>query len=590
MNAQPTPETDSAPDRPPQAPAAGAPSPAPPASHAFVGHTIIVSLVTLLSRFFGLLRDWALGYVFGLGAVMDAFVVAFMVPNLFRRLFGEGALAASFIPQYTRLLKQDEPGARRFARIILWKLTAALVAISTLLVLGLLACYLLGDLTDANRLTIRLTWVTIWFMPLICLTAIFGSILQVHNRFAVPAAAPIILNLFLIGGSLGASAMGDDVPDESKMMFVAWALVASGVVQAAWSWQVTLAAWRAAGHTPATTPITLQDLTLAEKGIMRQWAPTVLGLAIFQINTLMDVLIARFFSGPPGEKLHLMGMTLDFPMPEGSASALFMASRLYEFPLGVFGIAVATAIFPALSRACDDRPRFSELLRQGLRLTVYIGLPASVGLILIRHPACRAIYFDSGKYTAEDAGRIAYVLAGYAPAIWAYSMNQVLTRAFYAQKDSKTPLRIGLWMVGLNFVMNITLIWPLGVAGLAVATATCAILQCFIMLHQVRRYADQPLSPPVRRSWLKIGLLTLAMSAALVPFLSLFDVQAMSRLGLIGLLLSAVGLGAAVLIAGSRLIGAEELGWLLRRKTPAGQAGPPAAPPADPPSAAPPAP
>lgn len=588
MNPQPTPETDSSsPGDPAQSPAppATASTSAPAAqhsSHAFVGHTIIVSLVTLLSRFFGLLRDWALGYVFGLGAVMDAFVVAFMAPNLFRRLFGEGALAASFIPQYTRLLKQDEQGARRFARIILWKLTAALVAISTLLILGLLACYLLGDISDANRLTIRLTWITIWFMPLICVTAIFGSILQVHNRFAVPAAAPIILNLFLIGGSLGAYAMGEGVPDESKMVFVAWALVASGVVQAAWSWQVTRAAWRAASQSPPDSPITAQDLTLAEKGMMRQWAPTVLGLAIFQINALMDVLIARFFSGPPGQTLHLLGMTLDYPMAEGSASALFMAGRLYEFPLGVFGIAVATAIFPALSKASDDRPRFSELLRQGLRLTVYIGLPASIGLILIRHPACRAIYFDTGKYTSEDAGRIAYVLAGYAPAIWAYSMNQVLTRAFYAQKDPKTPLRIGLAMVGLNFALNLALIWPLGAAGLAVATAFCAVLQCFIMLHQVRRYADQPLSPAVRTSWLKIGLLTLVMTAALVPFLSLFDVPAMSRLGLIGLLLGAVAIGAAVLIGGSRLIGIEELGWLLRRKTPAGKSGPPSTPPSTP--------
>ncbi|MFO0783243.1 MAG: lipid II flippase MurJ, partial [Phycisphaerales bacterium] len=239
--------------------------------------------------------------------------------------------------------------------------------------------------------------------------------------------------------------------------------------------------------------------------------PMLLGLGIFQVNTFVDNLVASYRT--------MVGDTIfgiPYPLPEGSMTELSYGQRLYEFPLGVFGISIATAIFPALARDSNNTPAFLDTLRRGLRLTMFIGLPASVGLVLVRNDLSATI-FQGGKFSAEDARNVGFVLAMYAPAIWAYSMQQVVTRAFYALGDSTTPVKVSVWMVVLNFLLNITLIWtPLGVGGLALSTAIAAVVQIFILQRLLTRRIGPAVDSATRASWGWTALASGIMAAAVL--------------------------------------------------------------------------
>jgi len=308
--------------------------------------------------------------------------------------------------------------------------------------------------------------------------------------------------------------------------------------------------------------------------------PMVLGLAVFQINALLDSLIAFFFAPAEGAlagQVTLLGQTFTAPLMRGDVAALQWSQRLYQFPLGVFGIAIATAIFPALSAAAAKNtnsaadPRlhvaddeFVRILRHGLRLTVFIGLPATVGLLLVRVPLARVIY-ERGAFEASDSMRVATILAGYASSVWAYSMMHTITRAFYALKDSTTPLKISTAMVSLNLCLNLTLIWPLGAAGLAWSTAISAAGQVVLLLIFIRKRAPRPIDAGVRRSWARSLAASVLMAALLAPVLWLVDLQNASLLTCLGALTGMVLAGAGIVLGFCALTGAEELGWLRRR-------------------------
>ncbi|MAE61004.1 MAG: murein biosynthesis integral membrane protein MurJ [Planctomycetaceae bacterium] len=540
----------------------------------FVAHTRIVAALTLLSRVFGLVRDWALAFAIGFTSVLDAWVIAFMIPNLFRRLFGEGALAAAFIPHYAKLHQRDPDQSRRFAALVLLRFGALLVVICGVGLLILAAMHIWGGFQTRGLLTVQLTMTMLPYMLLVCGVAIVGAMLQVHSRFAPAAAAPVVLNILIITAALiGALAIGDALSSAGRAQFVAVAVLCAGLIQITWA----LLALRAAGVRLFTAIQPLGDqVRSAWSALLRQWLPTVLGLAVFQINVLADALIAMGFSAPAGrETFALLGYELTYPMREGAVGVLGAAARLYEFPLGVFGIAVATAIFPALARAAGDRDAFTGLLRQGLRLTVFIGLPASVGLMLVREPLTRAIYYAHGSIVAADAARIASVLLGYAPAVWAYSMNHVLTRGFYAHHDPVTPMRVSLVMVALNIVLNLTLIWlpvrggeTLGAAGLAWSTAICAMIQCAILLRLSRRHTGPLVDRAVARSWALTAVISVAMAAAVILFLQLPDLSSLTHAATIFWLILTVAVGIGMVIGSATLCRMGELGWLWRRSSP----------------------
>lgn len=546
----------------------------------FVSHARVMSALTLVSRVFGLLRDRALPYLLGFGMHLDAFMIAFLIPNLFRRLFGEGALAGAFVPHYAKLNSGSGKGSAPFAALVISGLGRVLVGLAVFSVLLLGILILSGVLDEQGERIASLTMVSVWFMPMVCVSAIMGAVLHVRGKFGVPSASPVLLNVMIIGACvMGVALLPESVSLGTKSLVVMAAVLMAGAGQLVWhaasvrSAGVALPTWKHAQQVWRKEPV----VRGATRSMMKQWLPTVLGLAVFQMNTLMDAMIALFFSSPEGAeagaRMSLFGWDPVYPMQSGSVGVIGAAARLYEFPLGVFGIAVATAIFPALSRSTDDRARFGDLLKRGLRLAMYIGLPATVGLVLIRGPVSRAIYFEGGAIRADDWARVSWVLLGYTPAIWAYSLNQILVRAFYAHHEAKTPMRVSVAMVVLNIALNLTLIWlpvgeggeRLGAAGLAWSTAVCAVLQCVVLLVLIRRHVDRPIDGGVMLGWLGTGVCAAVMGAAVYGVLEWMGDGADSWWGSVWACALSVGVGAGVMVLGSLLLRKAERRWVVSR-------------------------
>ena len=550
----------------------------------FVGHAVLVSLLTLLSRFAGLARDAVLAAALGLSTAADAFFIGFLVPNLFRRLFGEGALTAAFIPNYTELLQRDPALAKRFATLTLTLLSVVLVGITLIgeLVLWWIATTIAPE--HKASLAIQYTRVMLPYMPLICAVALIGGMLQVHKRFGPPAAAPLVLNgIIVLAVLLCTGFFQNDTSPGIVALWVAVGVVLAGVMQLYWQAAVLL---RVTGLSRS-----FKGCWPTMRSMLIMMGPMVLGLAVFQINALLDALIAFFFAPPAeaasttgsssGQQLSLFGQTFDAPLRNGDVAALNWSQRLYQFPLGVFGIAIATAIFPALSAAAakfvgsddeQDKPaqpqaasgEFADIVRQGLRLTAFIALPASAGLILVREPLARAV-FEHGSFTRDDAMRVSVILAGYASSVWAYSMTHTLTRAFYALKDATTPLKVSAAMVLLNLILNLSLIWSLGAAGLAWSTAISAAGQVTLLVMLLRKRVDRPIDETVINSWTRTMIATTVMAGVLFAVTSTVGLGTLNWAQSTGLLVGMVLLGMAVFFVVARLMRAEELGWLRRR-------------------------
>ncbi len=551
----------------------------------FVHDARTMSLLTMVSRVLGLFRDWALAFALGFGWAYDGFVIAFMIPNLFRRLFGEGALAAAFIPRYARLRESDAPAAEYFAASIVATVWRWLLAAAAVICLGAVGVSIwLAGQPWSGVLPAPLTAITIWYMPLVCVLAILGAALQVRRRFFIPSAAPVVLNLAIIAVALAVSPAVLGVGDVAAVHWIAAAVVVAGVAQVLWAGSAAPRIARVGIRPPAVPYEAGRDVDAARRGMFRQWAPMTLALAVFQLNVLADVVIAKLLSGEPGQTFTLLGWSLEYPMRHGAVAVLGATARLYEFPLGVFGIAVAAAIYPALSRASADNDRFAALVRQGLRLTLFIGLPASVGLLLVREPLARTIYYSRGQIESGDAARIAWVLLGYATAVWAYSMNQILTRVFYARDDARTPMRLTLLMVALNLVLNLALVWVpaagnpmgerLGAAGLAWSTAITAAIQCVILLVLARRHVRRPVDRAVAGGWARTALATAVMAAATATLVNRapgwlgMDADRFNHVQTALWLAASAGGGAGVFFVVARLMAMAELRWIGSRRDP----------------------
>jgi putative peptidoglycan lipid II flippase len=577
----------------------------------FEKHARTVTVLTFVSRVTGLARDAALSRIFGVTAITDAFWFAFMIPNLFRRLFGEGALSAAFLPVYSQLDRDNPAVARQLATLTIGLM---MIFLGGLTVVGEIVLFILMMRSGHNQLAAGLMMIMLPYMPLVCVVAIIGAMLQVHGRFGPTASAPIVLNLFLVAASWGLAGVfhrhASVAQQTAHITIVSWSVLAAGIVQVLWSFvslrRVRGRSWKhsphsrtgASGSRKQATASSLSEPLAPERlrgigglrqieslrcrdafGPMRQvltqaW-PMFIGLGVLQLNTFIDGLIASY---PSNVGTHVCGYK--FPLESGALTALNNAQRLYEFPLGVFGIAIATAIFPALARVAgnSDREQFADILRRGLRLVMYIGLPASVGLVLVRVPLTAAI-LQGRNFTSADTARVAFILMGYAPAIWAYSMTHTLTRAFYASGDSMTPVRVAMRMVALNFILNVTLIWtPLKEAGLAWSTAITAMIQVVILLRLTRRYVSSPNSQDsangaphivdeqVGRSWVKSAIVTAAMAVVVIAL----DAWLTAALGAAGSWRSSVihlailvGAGGAAAIVTSLVLRMPELRWAL---------------------------
>lgn len=437
----------------------------------------LVSGLTLLSRVAGLARDVVTAQLFGNTAVGSAFSAAFAIPNMFRRLFGEGAISAAFLPEFVKARRTDLGLADSFATLT-FRLVALITGGITLAVeLLLLLIILLAPAAPERLLSVKLIALMLPMMPMVCLTAILGGILQSHGRFGPTAAAPILLNLFQIAAGLWFLL----VPGSTRAagaFGVGAAAVAATIAQVAWSLWALRGLVRWSGPTEAARGLC--------RVMFRRFIPVLVGLGTVQLNTLLDTLWAMW---PIWVGATMLGFT--YPLDETSNSILFYSTRLYQFPLGVFGIAVATAVFPLLSIAAPHADDFRAVLRRGIRLSLLIGLPASIGLVLVRHDLVALLF--GGERTGFDADgleRAAAVVLGFAPGVWAYSLNHVLVRAFYARGDTSTPMRVSVAMVAVNLLLNLSLIWSLREAGLAWATSLSAVAQCAVLSFLASRRLD----------------------------------------------------------------------------------------------------
>ena len=391
------------------------------------------SLGTLASRILGLLRDVATASLLGLaaGGVTDAFVLAFRLPNLLRRLLGEGALASSYLPVLAAELERDRARAQALATAVVAGLAAALTGV---LLVGECLCGLvwIESADPALRLLVGLTATMLPYLWFVCLAAQLAATLQALSRFSVPALAAAVMNIgWLVGAWWIAPAVSTDKTTQAYAL--AGCVVAAGALQAA----VQLAALRRAGFAWR-----IDWRASAEPGlrVLRALGPLAIALGVTQINTLVDSLVAWGLTAPAraatidaaaagSATIDWLPGGIEYPLRTGATAALYYAERFYQFPVGLLGVAVATAIFPLLSRhaAHGRRGQLGSDLVGGLRLVCFTSLPAAVGLMLLAKPLTAPL-FEHGAFTADDAARTARTTAGYALGICAYAMLPVLAR------------------------------------------------------------------------------------------------------------------------------------------------------------------
>ena len=564
----------------------------------FLKHFRQVSGLTVLSRLAGLARDAALAHVLGAGPVMDAYAMAFRMPNLLRQLLGEGALTAAFVPVFTDYLeKGGSKAASRLMSLLAVALVTALAAITLIVDGALLVLRYVTETGTKWHLIFGLAAVLFPFAIFVCLVALLQAALNCCRHFVMPALAPILLNLFIIGGAVAAGLWVAGDP-QTQAYVIAGAILVAGLVEIA----VQLPAMRRVG-------LEFRPLwDMRDPGLRRVvglLGPVILAVGVIQINVFMDSLIANVLSpnvsadapalpaqhpaegrslpavagpaaGAPAaatETFAIGPWRVPYPMKTGAASVLYYGPLIYQFPLGVFGIGLATVIFPVLTRYAvrKDLAGMARTASHALRLTLFIGLPAGLGIILVCKPLILLVFHHGRFADMPDAvERTARVASLYSLGLWSYSANHILIRAFYAMENIRTPRRIAMLAAGLNFVCNLILVWPMAEGGLALATALSAVFQTAVLARILgRRSAGldwRGVAASAGRTLLATAVMGAAVWAVLqwaVPLLSLAGrpLYAAQCFG-------GVAVGAVAFIAVARFLGMTELKDLLTRAAP----------------------
>ena len=430
--------------------------------------TIIISVMTTISRVFGLIRDIVIGALFGPGLGVDVFIVSFRIPNFLRRLFAEGGFSQAFVPvlsEYKEHRKEEDvqkliDQTSATLGLILFVITVIGVLISPILIM----IFAPGFLNDASKsnLASELLKITFPYIFFISLTAFAGSILNTYKHFAIPAFTPVLLNISLIACAIWLAPLM-----ETPIKALAWAVLIAGFVQLLFQAPFLLKIKKF----PRPSLKSDQD---GVRRILKLMLPILFAVSIVQINLLIDTLIASF-------------------LITGSISWLYFSDRLVEFPLGVFGIALATAVLPNLSEkhAQGSSEKFSDTLDWSMRCIFLIALPATIGLAMLAAPLLITL-FNYKEFSILDVLMTSYSLKAYAIGLPAFVLIKVLSAGFFSRQDTKTPVTIGLIAVVANIVLNILLVWlfnyiNLAHVGLALATSLSAYLQAFLLFRKLKK-------------------------------------------------------------------------------------------------------
>ena len=421
-----------------------------------------MALATLTSRVLGMLRVIVYANFMGDKWVAGAFTLAFSIPNLFRRLLGEGALTAAFIPAFTEKQKTaDEKEMWRAANAVISGLVAASAVIVGLAMLGISLALAIHQFDDKTKLMLQLLRVMFPYMLLVCVAAVMMGMLNARGHFFIPAMGATMLNVVMIASVLFlAPHMGQK--KEEQIFALAIGVLVAGVAQAGFQLPTL---WRDGFVWRWVSP--WRDETV--KRVVRQMIPGTIGIAAFQINVLMTQSIAFMFD------------------PQINASFEY-AVRLMELPQGMFGISLATFLLPTLSALALEKnySEFKSTLRQGLGTMLFANLIASVLLVVLALPIVRLL-LERGEFTAGSTGRAAFALVCLAPGLVSFSTVNILARAFYALNDTKTPMKISIFCLCLNLPLSIVLVWQLRQGGLGIANTITSMINLTLLVYALRR-------------------------------------------------------------------------------------------------------
>ncbi len=516
-----------------------------------------VAGLTLISRVLGMWRDIAIASL-GATRMTSAFVLAFQVPNLFRRLFGEGALSAAFVPVFSETAELGGPEkARRLFANALGLLAVVLAGVVVLAWAGLVLWATLWPGAWDRQLLVRLLGLTMPFTFTICLLALGSAALNCRGHFAYPAFAPILLNAFMIAAAWFLAPHWPGRP-RVQLYIIAASVTTAGLVQLAG----VLALLKAHGLPirPRLRPV--------EPGIgpmARLMLPMLVGLGFLQIAELFSSVIAWIFAATAEHPtVEIFGRSYARPLEAGVLLRVYAAQRLYQFPMGVLAISLGVVVFPLLSRYASrgDTASLRVALNRALRLAGMEGLAAGVGLFLLAGPITRLIYRHRA-FTASDAAQVAFILRMYVLGMVAYCTYQIFTRAFYALKDVRTPLLVSCLLVVPNVAMVAGLIWlpALGAGAFGVATTVTftanVLVQAALLRRRLGRFGGRRLLLSLARSAVACAVMGGAIS------LLQWALAGRGDWLVVGVCVPA---GAAVFFAAAAVLRAPELGELFRRR------------------------
>ena len=511
--------------------------------------------MTLISRVTGFVRDILIAGVLGAGLAADAFLIAFQFPNLFRRLFAEGAFSAGFVPIFSEILeKEGRDKAKRFAEDAFAVLATALLFFVLVMVIAMpVALFAIapgfdripGQMERATDLA-RIAFPYLLFISLVSLQS---GVLNALDRFAAAAATPILLNLTLISAVLFALAV-----DAEAAHALAWGVSVAGVIQFIWlSWRV-----RAAGM-----PLTLRwpKINPRVKQLLLRILPVVFGASLYQLNLLVDKIIATLVA-------------------VGAVSWLYFADRVNQLPLGVIGVGIGVALLPMLTRSIQGGYEDDALATQNraIEISLVLTLPATVGIIMLAEPIA-AVLYERGAFTPADRSAVGAALAAFASGLPAYVLIKALAPGFFGRQDTATPVKISVMAMMVNIVLNLILMGPLGHVGIAVATAISAWLNAgvlgYVLMRRGHLVADQRLShrlPRIIGASVLMGLIVWAAAAGLQsvfgPVFGADGMAAAAEVPRAFALTALIGLGAIVYVVSVLALGGAALSDLksLRRR------------------------
>lgn len=481
-----------------------------------------VGSMTFLSRILGFVRDTLIARIFGAGMATDAFFVAFKIPNLLRRISGEGAFSQAFVPILSEYRKQRTPEATKaLINHVASLLGLFLVGIT---ILGMLAAPLIvwvtspGFVSDQAKfdLTVDLLRITFPYILFISLVSMAGGVLNAHSKFQVPAFTPVWLNLSFIIGAVFVAPYFDN-----SVYVLAWAVFVGGIIQLLYQ----LPYLQKLGMLPR------YELNLKDEGvrrILKLMGPAIFGVSVAQISIVLNNIFASF-------------------MVTGSVSWLYYADRLMEFPTGVLGVALGTILLPSLSKSFVDKSEqeFSQLLDWGLRLTFMLAIPAAVALAVLSKPLVASLFYY-GKFTPYDVAMTERALIAYSLSLLGLILVKVLAPGFYARQNVKTPVKIAIFTLCLTQILNVIFLTTttLQHAGLALAVGLGACVNAGLLFYMLKQSgAYQP-----NKGWFKFLLQLLV--AVLIMAMALYYAATMVGDWLVMSAFTRISLLSAIVVGG----------------------------------------